>query len=164
MENELTTTHAQGPHVDANMLMLMQMKAIMAETAALFVSAPLSWPTVTPTMPTIYWEMTIPVPPKINKLRRPNLSTIQNEMGVDRTLTRVVIKLMRKGFWIVLRLVKKTTPAWKLASCSMKKSKRIQSEIDPSPSNIPSFFLKISKVWSLDSAGRLMRLVPIRLS
>ena len=141
MENELTTTHAQGPHVEANMLMLMQMNAIMAETAALFVSAPLSWPTVTPTMPTIYWEMTIPVPPKMSKLRRPNFSTIQNEMGVDRTLTRVVIKLMRKGFRIVLRLVKKTTPAWKLASCSMKKSKRGQSEIVLFPLKYPEFFL-----------------------
>jgi hypothetical protein len=100
------TTHAQGPQVEANIEMLMQMKAIMEETAAWFVAVPLSWPTVTPTIPTMYWEITMPLPPKMSKLRRPTLSTSQNEMGVEHTLTRVVIKLMRKGLLIVFKLKK----------------------------------------------------------
>lgn len=46
----------------------------------------------------------------MSKLRRPNLSTIQKEIGVDKTLTRVVTKLIKKGLDIVLSDAKKTTP------------------------------------------------------
>lgn len=77
----------------ANMVMLMQMNATIAETADLLKDpSALAFPAVSPIIPTMYWEMTIPVPPKMRRLRRPTLSTSQNEMGVDRTLTRVVIK------------------------------------------------------------------------
>lgn len=50
-------------------------------------------------------------PPTSKILRRPNLSTIQNEAGVEHTLTRVVMSWIKKGLSIVPRLLKKTTPA-----------------------------------------------------
>ena len=70
------TTQATGPQVEANMLMFMQINAIIADVAdLLFGSVPWVLPAVTPTMPTMYWEMTIPVPPKMRRLRRPTRST-----------------------------------------------------------------------------------------
>lgn len=102
------TTHAHGPQVAAKKEMLKQMKAIIAETAAEFFADCL--PAVTPMIPTMNCMMTIPVPPMIRILRRPKRSTVQKEMGVEQTLTRVVTREMRKGFLIVPREVKKTVP------------------------------------------------------
>lgn len=102
------TTHAHGPQVAAKKEMLKQMNAIMAETAA---GSFLDFlPAVTPMMPTMNCMMTIPEPPMMRILRRPKRSTVQKEMGVEQTLTRVVIREMRKGFLIVPREVKKTVP------------------------------------------------------
>lgn len=102
------TTHAQGPHVAAKNEMLKQMKAIMAETALLLCCD--SLPAVTPMMPTMNCMMTMPVPPMMRILRRPKRSTVQKEMGVDKTLTRVVMREMRKGFLMVPSDLKKTLP------------------------------------------------------
>ena len=102
------TTHAHGPQVAAKKEMLKQMNAIMAETAA---GSFLDFlPAVTPMMPTMNCMMTIPEPPMMRILRRPKRSTVQKEMGVEQTLTRVVTREMRKGFLIVPREVKKTVP------------------------------------------------------
>lgn len=81
------------------------MKAISALTAA--GSFPMG---VTPTIATIYWHTTMPRAPQMRSGRRPNLSTVQNERGVERTLTRVVIRPMRKGFEIVPKSWKKEVP------------------------------------------------------
>lgn len=43
----------------------------------------------------------MPRAPQINSARRPNRSTVQNEIGVEQTLTKVVIKEIRKGLSIV---------------------------------------------------------------
>ena len=102
------TTQAHGPQVAAKKEMLKQMKAIIAETAALFPNAGL--PAVTPMIATINCIMTIPVPPMMRILRRPKRSTVQKEIGVEQTLTSVVTREMRKGFLIVPREVKKTVP------------------------------------------------------
>lgn len=69
-----TTIQALGPHVMANAEMFRQMKAIMAEVAALLWLLVL--PAVTPMMPTMYCETTIKLPPKINMVRRPSFSTM----------------------------------------------------------------------------------------
>lgn len=72
----------------------MQMKEIMAETAGLEES-------VTPIMPTKNSQISMPRAPQIMIDLRPNLSIIQNEIGVEQTLTKVVIKLIKKGLLIV---------------------------------------------------------------
>lgn len=82
-----TMIHAAGPQLMANMEMLMQMNAIMHRTAA---GSPFL-PAVTPTMPTMNCEITMPVPPANKILRRPKRSTVQNETGVEHELTRLVI-------------------------------------------------------------------------
>ena len=102
------TTHAHGPQVAAKKEMLKQMKAIIAETAAWLFFEGL--PAVTPMIPTMNCMMTIPAPPMMRILRRPKRSIVQKEMGVEQTLTRVVIREMRKGFGIVPSEVKKTVP------------------------------------------------------
>lgn len=56
-----TTTHAAGPQVIANVEMKRQIKAIIADTAALLCSLVL--PAVTPTMPTMNWATTIKAAP-----------------------------------------------------------------------------------------------------
>lgn len=84
-----TMTHAEGPHVMANIEMLMQMNAIMADTAEGLGWAPP--PAVTPTIPTMNCETTMRDPPMIKIWRRPNLSTSQKDTGVEQTLTRVVM-------------------------------------------------------------------------
>ena len=88
------TTQAPGPHVLAKKKMKIHMKAIMAETAA-------GSEVTVPVMATINWQMTIPNAPQTRSGRRPNLSMDQKEIGVEHTLTSVVIKLIRKGFEIV---------------------------------------------------------------
>ena len=102
------TTHAHGPQVAAKKEMLKQMKAIMAETAALSCLEVL--PAVTPMIPTMNCMMTIPEPPMMRILRRPKRSTVQKEIGVEQTLTRVVTREIKKGFLIEPREVKKTVP------------------------------------------------------
>lgn len=79
------------------------MKAIDAETADLEVS-------VTPTMATINSHTNIPKAPQIMMERRPNLSMIQKEMGVEHTLTRVVMSEIRKGLEIVPSCLKNVVP------------------------------------------------------
>jgi len=79
-----TMTQAEGPHVIANIEMLIHMNAIIAAVAAELGFDPL--PAVTPTIPTMYCEITIPVPPQSRILRRPNFSISQKETGVEHTV------------------------------------------------------------------------------
>jgi hypothetical protein len=72
----------------------MQMKEIIADTAGLEVS-------VTPMMATMNSHTTMPKAPQIMIVLRPNLSMIQNEIGVEQTLTKVVIRLIKNGLLIV---------------------------------------------------------------
>jgi hypothetical protein len=67
-------------------------------------------PSVTPIMPTMNSHTTIPTAPQMSRGRRPNLSIVQNETGVEQTLTKVVIRDIRKVFLIVPRLSKKVVP------------------------------------------------------
>ena len=97
------TTHAPGPHVVAKKKIYMQMKEIMAETAGLEVS-------VTPMMATMNSHTTMPKAPQIMIVLRPNLSMIQNEIGVEQTLTKVVIRLIKNGLLIVPSWVKNVVP------------------------------------------------------
>jgi hypothetical protein len=60
--------------------------------------------------PTMNSQMSMPRAPQMSKGRRPNFSMDQNEMGVEQTLTRVVIKEIRKGLEIVPRSWKKVVP------------------------------------------------------
>jgi len=69
-----------------------------------------SVPSVTPTMATMNWQMTMPRAPQMSRGRRPNFSTVQKETGVEQTLTMVVIMLMRKGFLMVPSVWKKVVP------------------------------------------------------
>lgn len=98
------TTQALGPQVVAKKEMLKQMKAIMALTALGLE------PAETPMIPTMNWATTMPMAPMMRIRRRPKRSTIQKARGVLRTLTRVVMREMRKGLSIVPREVKKTVP------------------------------------------------------
>ena len=68
-----------------------------------------AWVTV-PVMATMNWQMTMPRAPQTRRVRRPKRSMVQKEMGVEQTLTRVVIRLMRKGLGIVPRALKKVVP------------------------------------------------------
>lgn len=71
------------------------MKAISADTAE---SLP---PSVVPTMAMMNWHTTIPTAPQINNGRRPKRSTVQKEIGVEQTLTKVVINEIRNGLEMV---------------------------------------------------------------
>jgi hypothetical protein len=102
-----TMIHAAGPHVMANIEMLMQMNATMHRTAE---GSP-CLPAVTPIVPTMSCEIAMQEPPMSKILRRPKRSTIQNETGVEHELTREVMSWIRKGLSMVPRLLKKTTPA-----------------------------------------------------
>jgi hypothetical protein len=42
------------------------------------------------------WQVNIPRAPQINSGRRPNLSTVQKERGVEQTLTNVKIREIKK--------------------------------------------------------------------
>lgn len=59
---------------------------------------------------TMNWQTTMPMAPQIMIDLRPKRSMIQNERGVEHTLTRVVIKEIKKGFLIVPRDVKNVVP------------------------------------------------------
>lgn len=99
------TIQAPGPQVDAKKKMKMAMNAICALTAEML-SAKLRsglagsgcvWlkPTVTPMMATRNWHINMPRAPQKRMVRRPNLSTVQNDNGVEQTLTRVKMSEMR---------------------------------------------------------------------
>lgn len=70
----------------------------------------LTLPLAVPTMATMNWQITMPKAPQMRSGRRPNLSTVQKEIGVEHTLTRVVMRPMRKGSGIVPRDWKKVVP------------------------------------------------------
>jgi hypothetical protein len=88
----------------------MAMKAIWARTAGTLLASVLSAssavgagcvllkPAVTPIIATRNWQISIPRAPHSRIVRRPNLSTVQKERGVDRTLTRVKISDIRNVF------------------------------------------------------------------
>lgn len=63
-----------------------------------------------PMMATINWQMTIPRAPQRSRGRRPILSIDQNEMGVEQTLTSVVIREIKNGFEMVPRSWKNVVP------------------------------------------------------
>lgn len=67
-------------------------------------------PSTVPTMATMNWQTTMPKAPQMSRARRPNFSMVQKEIGVEQTLTMVVIMLIRKGLLIVCRSVKKVVP------------------------------------------------------
>jgi hypothetical protein len=72
----------------------MQMKDIIADTAGVEES-------VTPIIATINSQISIPRAPQIMIDLLPTFSIIKNEIGVEHTLTNVVIKLIRKGLLMV---------------------------------------------------------------
>ena len=82
----------------------MQMNAIMAVTAAWLLGS------AVPMMATMNWQMTMPRAPQMRSGRRPNFSIVQKEIGVEQTLTRVVMREMRKGLEMVPRDSKKVVP------------------------------------------------------
>lgn len=51
-----------------------------------------------PMIATINWQMTIPNAPQMSRGRRPTFSILQNEIGVEKTLTRVVMSEIKNGF------------------------------------------------------------------
>lgn len=63
-----------------------------------------------PMTATMYWQITMPRAPQIKRGLRPTLSMLQKEMGVEQTLTRVVMREMRKGLEIVPSCWKKVVP------------------------------------------------------
>jgi hypothetical protein len=65
---------------------------------------------VTPTIPTMNSQTTIPKAPQIRIERRPNFSMIQKEIGVEQTFTRVVTRLIKKGCLMVPSSWKKVVP------------------------------------------------------
>jgi len=100
------TIHAPGPQVEAKKKMKIAMKAIWALTAEML-SARLTsgslgsgwvWlkPTETPIMATRNWQINMPRAPQKRIVRRPNRSTVQNDKGVEQTLTRVKMSEIRK--------------------------------------------------------------------
>ena len=92
-----TTTHATGPQVTEKKAMLLQIKAMMDERAAL-----LCWeslPAVTPTTPTRSCDTIIPTAPQIRRVRRPILSTAQNAAGVQTVLTSAAMIEIKKIYF-----------------------------------------------------------------
>ena len=81
----------------------MQIKAIIADTAAVE-------SVVTPIMATMNSHISIPSAPQIMMVLRPNRSMIMNEIGVEQTFTRVVIKEIKNGFLIVPSCWKNVVP------------------------------------------------------
>lgn len=79
------------------------MKAIIADTAACEVS-------VTPMIATMNSQISMPSAPQIMIDRLPTRSMMTNEIGVEQTLTSVVIKEIKKGFLIVPSCWKKVVP------------------------------------------------------
>ena len=67
-------------------------------------------PSTVPAIATMNWQMTIPAAPQMRMVRRPSLSTIQKDRGVEQTLTRVVIREIKNGLLMVPREVKKDVP------------------------------------------------------
>jgi hypothetical protein len=84
------------------------MNAIWAETADWLFS--LALPTVTPRIATMNSHINMPRAPQIRIVRLPKRSTIQKERGVEQTLTKVVIRPIRKGLLIVPSSWKKVVP------------------------------------------------------
>lgn len=82
----------------------MQMNEIWALTADG------SSPRVTPIMAVMNSQMSIPRAPQMSRGRRPNRSMVQNERGVEHTLTSVVISEIRNGFEMVPSVWKKVVP------------------------------------------------------
>jgi len=98
-------TQAPGPQVEAKKKMKMAMNEIWAFTAGmllatLVVPSAERWvllnPTVTPMMATMNWQTSMPKAPPTRSGRRPNLSMVQKEMGVEHTFTRVKMRDMKK--------------------------------------------------------------------
>lgn len=87
-------TQEPGPQVLAKKKMKMQINVIMTESAAV--------ESVTvPMMATTNWQIAMPSAPQRKRGRRPIFSMAQKEMGVENTLTRVVMREMRNGSWMV---------------------------------------------------------------
>lgn len=63
-----------------------------------------------PIIATMNLQTTMPAAPQIRSGRRPNLSIVQNEIGVEHTLTNVVIREIRNRFLIVPSELKKLVP------------------------------------------------------
>ena len=88
-------THAPGPQVEAKKKMYIAIKAtceLTAETLLAMVAPAASRcvllnPTVIPTIATMNWQMSMPNAPQIRRGRRPKRSIVQNETGVEHTLT-----------------------------------------------------------------------------
>lgn len=89
-------------------------------------------PSVTPIMATMNWQTTIPRAPQMSRGRRPNLSIVQKEMGVEQTLTSVVTKLIKKGFLMVPRVWKKVVYMLngRLADATNIRTQKTYSEVE----------------------------------
>lgn len=92
-------TQDPGPQVLAKKNMKMQMKAIMTESET-------AECVVVPMMATVNWQIAIPQAPQRKRGRRPNLSIVQKEIGVENTLTSVVTRDIKNGSWMVPRSLK----------------------------------------------------------
>jgi len=67
-------------------------------------------PSIVPIMATMNSQTTIPAAPQMRRGRRPKRSTVQKETGVLQTLTRVVMREIRKGLFMLPRDLKKVVP------------------------------------------------------
>lgn len=92
-------TQDPGPQVLAKKNMKMQMKAIMTESET-------AECVIVPMMATVNWQIVIPTAPQRNRGRRPIFSIVQKEIGVENTLTRVVMRDIRNGSWMVPKSLK----------------------------------------------------------
>ena len=96
-------TQAPGPQVEANKKMYKQVKTMRHFEAA-------SLPSLTvPTMAMRNSQTSMPAAPSIRSIRRPNFSMVQKEIGVEPTLTAVVIIAMTKAF-LIPTVLKKVVP------------------------------------------------------
>lgn len=88
------TTHAAGPHVEANPKIYTQTNVISTLAEALDSGA------AVPTIATINSHAIMRTAPQMRSVRRPNLSIVQNASGVDTTLTTLVMTVIRNGLSI----------------------------------------------------------------
>lgn len=58
-------------------------------------------PATVPAIATINWQTIMPTAPQTRRGLRPKRSTVQKEIGVEHTLTKVVMSEMRKGLEMV---------------------------------------------------------------
>jgi hypothetical protein len=86
-----------------------------------------------PIMATMNSQTSIPIAPYIKSARLPNRSTVQKDNGVEQTLTRVVIREMRKGLLIVPKFVYCVSPIGniiEILGTHEKDGSEVEDEVD----------------------------------